>query len=86
MSAGLSPEGFQDYVGQIRLVAEEVLEVIEEYPIRMAAPSLIMAMVSVALGLAEEHGTDFSDHIKMMQEGLATLASDVKREENAHGN
>ena len=86
MSAGIAPEGFNNYVDQIKEVADELLEVIEGYPIKMAAPSLIMAIVLVAAALSEEFGTDFMGHINIMKEGIDALASDVNRQENKHGN
>jgi hypothetical protein len=85
MSTIKTREWLNNYVEEVKEVAEELLDVLVEHPQNRAAPSLIMAIVSVAKGLEEENIMSFDEGINMMQEGIAALVHDVKKMENLHG-
>lgn len=86
MTAGTRPEGFPEFLSEIREASILAVQSIERYDDRVYIPALIMALVSTARLLAEENEIPFSDMVCMITEGMQALSNDYLREESRYGN
>ena len=54
MSAGMSPEGFSEYMGDVHEAAVRVLQCLGEHDPRVEIPAMLMATVFLVRGYVEE--------------------------------
>lgn len=82
MSAGVHPEGFDQYMEQVKEGALSVTQALHEVDQRVWIPSLIMAMVSIGRAHADESNGEmqFEDMVLLMHGGIDALARDMMRE------
>jgi hypothetical protein len=81
MSAGVKPEGFDNYVLDVRDASTHVLHTLVDYDQKVMLPALMMALVSIVRFQVEEHHFSSMAHgMSIVEEGLRSLSSDAARE------
>lgn len=81
MSAGVQPEGFENYMADIRGASIRAVQVLGGYDDRIMIPSLIMALVSVVkIHVDEGRIPSMEFGINLVHEGIEALSDDYKRQ------
>ena len=81
MSAGVQPEGFENFMLDIRDASIHAVQMLGEYDDKVMLPALMMALASVIRLYVEEGRFESMEFgMNMVHEGLDALASDYKRE------
>lgn len=81
MSAGVKPEGFENYMLDVRDASIHAVQALGEYDQKVMIPALIMALASVVRMYVEEGRFESMEFgINMVHDGLDSLASDYGRD------
>lgn len=81
MSAGVQPEGFDNYMMDVRDASVRAVQVLGEYDDKVMIPALIMALVSVVrIYVDEGRFESMSFGMGIVNDGLKALASDHVRD------
>lgn len=81
MSAGVKPEGFENYMLDVRDASIHAVQALNEYDQKVMIPALITALASVVRIYVEEGRFESMDFgINMVHDGLDALVSDYKRD------
>ncbi len=80
MSAGVQPEGFDNYMLDVRDASVYVVQALGEYDQKVIIPALIMALTSVVRIYVDEGRFESMEQgMSIIQEGLRALTSDHVR-------
>ena len=82
MSAGVQPEGFENYMLDVRAASIHTLQMLnEEYDQKVIIPALIMALTSIVrMHVGEGRFENMEHGMNIVHEGLYALSDDVKRD------
>lgn len=81
MNAGVQPEGFENYMLDVRDASIHAVQVLGEYDQQVMIPALLMAIVSVVRIYVDEGRFESMEFgMGIVNEGLKALASDHVRD------
>lgn len=81
MSAGVQPEGFQNYLRDVHDASIHAVQMLGEYDEKIMLPALIMALTSVVRIYVEEgRFKNMEFGMSIVHQGLDALANDYKRD------
>jgi hypothetical protein len=81
MSAGVKPEGFENYMADVHDASIHAIQVLGEYDQKVMIPALIMALSSVVRIYVDEGRFESMEHgMSLVHEGLKALVTDHKRD------
>jgi hypothetical protein len=83
MSAGVQPEGFENYMLDVRDASIHAVQALGGYDDKVMLPALMMAIVSVVRIYVDEGRFESMDFgMKIVNDGMAELVSDHKKDIN----
>ena len=83
MSAGVQPEGFENYMLDVRDASIHAVQALGGYDDKVMLPALMMAIVSVVRIYVDEGRFESMDFgMGIVNEGMTALASDNKKDLN----
>lgn len=81
MSAGVKPEGFENYMADVHDASIHAIQVLGEYDQKVMVPALIMALSSVVRIYVDEGRFESMEQgMSLVHEGLKALVTDHKRD------
>lgn len=81
MSAGVQPEGFGNYMQDVRDASIRAVQVLGDYDQRVMLPALMMALVSVVrIHVEEGNFESMAFGMNIVHEGVDALAEDYVRD------
>jgi len=87
MSAGVLPEGMENFMAEVREASVLALQSMGDYDNRVIAPALIMGLVSfVAAGVDDGSFEDIQQGMDFIHNGLDALAIDFFNERDGLDN
>jgi hypothetical protein len=83
MSAGVKPEGFENYMLDVRDASIHAVQALGGYDDKVMLPALMMAIVSVVRIYVDEGRFESMDFgMGVVSEGMTALAGDHKKDIN----
>ncbi len=81
MSAGVKPEGFENFMADVHDASIHAIQTLGEYDDKIMLPALMMALASVIRLYVEEGRFESMEFgMNMVHEGLDALFTDHKRD------